>query len=174
MKKLIILFCVLMASLCQAQNTGNKNTVVTKEWNQLDEAFIALIDALVKDDKQAFKALALPYIDCIDCVGTPEFNQQGHLVTTDIFYLNVANNFTASPVYKALLSRGYTFSTVTIKDFKPKNLPRSYPNDLKLYEVWIPTYLAGELSKNSPGASHAFQFVKIDGKFKFYGFTSIP
>src|SRR5690606_36217083 len=121
-----------------------------------------------------FKAIALPYVDCIDCVGTPEFNEKGHLVTADIFYLNIANNFIQSPVYKAMAQRGYTFGTITIKDFKPIIMPRDYPKDLKLYEVWVPTYLAGQLSKNHPGTSHSFQFVKIDGKFRFYGLTSIP
>lgn len=174
MKKFYI-FCFLLSSvIALSQNRNNKNTTASTEWDKLDEVFVAVIDALVKDNKPAFKALSLPYVDCMDCVGAPEFNQQGHLVTVDIFYLNVAKNFTASPVYKALAKRGYTFGTITISDFRPKNLPRSYPKDLKLYEVWVPTYLAGELSKNSPGASHAFQFVKIDGKFRFYGFTSIP
>ena len=174
MKKAFIFFFILVGAIAMAQNKNTKNAEVTNEWDKLDEVFIKFIDALVKNDKPAVKAISLPYVDCIDCVGTPEFNEQGHLVHLDVFYLNIANNFTASPVYKGLSQRGYTFSTITIKDFKPKNMPRDYPKDLKLYEVWVPTYLAGQLSKNHPGTSHAFQFVKINGQFKFYGLTSIP
>jgi hypothetical protein len=107
-------------------------------------------------------------------VGRPEFNNEGYFVPASVFYLNIAKNFDKSPVYKAMVSRGYLFDSITIKNFKPKNVPADFPKDLVLYEVWVPTYLSGELSKNSKGASHGFQFVKIKGDFKFYGLTSIP
>lgn len=172
MKKIIVLICVLAATAGWSQKKENKTG--NTEWDKLDKTFIALIDALVKNDKAAFKTVSYPAVDCIDCIGKPEFNKEGYFVTSDVFYLNIANNFVNSPVYKALAKRGYTFSITEIKDFKPKILPRDYPNDLKLYEVWVPTYLKGELSKEHPGTSHSFQFIKINGEFKFYGLTSIP
>jgi len=174
MKKLLI-FCFLSVAVTGMAQTKNQTSKGTKsEWDKLDATFIKFIDALVKDNKAAFKAISYPAVDCIDCVGTPDFNKEGYFVTADVFYLNIANNFVNSPVYKGLAKRGYTFSISEIKDFKPKILPRDYPKDLKLYEVWVPTYLKGELSGNHPGTSHAFQFIKINGEFRFYGLTSIP
>ncbi len=113
-------------------------------------------------------------VDCIDCVGKPEFNQEGYFVTADVFFYNIAGGFTKSALYKALTNRGYTFNKAVVKGFKPKIMPRDYPEDLTLYEVWVPTYKANELSQGHPGSSHGFQFVKINGEFKFYGLTSIP
>lgn len=175
MKKIAIAICLLITCISWGQKTAGKSSKAeADEWDMLDKTFVALIDALVKNDKAAFKAVSYPAVDCIDCVGKPDFNQEGYFVTADVFYLNIANNFINSPVYKALAKRGYTFSITEIKDFKPKILPKDYPKDLKLYEVWVPTYLKGELSSNHPGTSHAFQFIQVKGEYRFYGLTSIP
>lgn len=174
MKKLV-LFCFLHLSLgLYAQNSdtakGSK-----QQWDELDEAFITFFKALENKDNAGFKKISLPVLECLDCVGKPEFNEQGNFVTADVFFINIAGGFKTSRVYKALTERGYTFSIVVIKDFKPKYMPTGYnENDLKLYEVWTPTYKPNELSKGHPGSSHGFQFVKINGKFKFYGLVSIP
>lgn len=170
-----LLCCIFICSITGfAQQTNTPVKVTKQEWDKLDKVFVALIDALVNNNTAAFNKLAYPVIDCIDCVGTPEFNNRGYFVTRDVFYLNIATNFTKSPVYKAVAKRGYTFSAILLKGYRPKYLPDDYPEDLTLYEVWIPTYLANELSKGHPGTSHAFQFVKINGEFKLFGMTSIP
>jgi len=189
MKKVAVACLLLIVSVCYAQKPAKtavkkpapakkgaaaKATPSVNEFDVLDVTFIAVIDALVKNDLRAFTALSLKEVDCIDCVGKPEFNNEGFFVDSDVFYLNIAKNFSLSPVYKALASRGYTFDKIVIKDFKPRILPKSYQGDLVLYEAWVPTYLANELSKGHKGTSHGFQFVKVDGKFKFYGLTSIP
>lgn len=174
MKKFFI-FCLLLAvGTGFSQNNVQSEKTDKSEWDALDKVFIKLIESLLQEDKNAFKTVCYGAVDCIDCVGKPEFNEAGNFVTSEVFYLNIAKNFDKSPVYKALVKRGYTFSTIIIKDFKSKYLPTNYPKDLKLYEVWIPTYLANELSEGHPGSSHAFQFVKINGEFKLYGMTSIP
>ncbi|KGO88496.1 hypothetical protein Q765_00900 [Flavobacterium rivuli WB 3.3-2 = DSM 21788] len=189
MKKVAVACCLLIVSLCYAQKPAKpavKKTTAAKpiaakptvpeknEWDDLDITFVALVDALVKNDLRAFTALSLKEVDCIDCVGKPEFNNEGFFVSADVFYLNIAKNFSLSPVYKALSTRGYTFDKITIKNFSPRVLPRNYKGDLVLYEAWVPTYLVNELSKGHKGTSHGFQFIKTDGKFKFYGLTSIP
>lgn len=173
MKKVASLLFLLIIFTATAQNAA-KQAVTKEEWDLLDKRFVSLVDALLKNDKPAFFALSLREVDCIDCVGRPEFNNEGYFVSASIFYLNIAKNFDKSPVYKAMVKRGYLFDSIIIKNLKPRNMPADSPKDLVLYEVWIPTYLAGELSKNSKGASHGFQFVKINGDFKFYGLTSIP
>jgi|GEM_PF-1438421 len=188
MKKVAVTCLLLMVTLCYAQKpakpavkkvspaktVATKTTTPENEWDELDVTFVAVIDALVKNDLRAFTALSLKEVDCIDCVGKPEFNDEGFFVGADVFYLNIAKNFSLSPVYKALSTRGYTFDKITIKNFKPRVLPRNYQGDLVLYEAWVPTYLVNELSKGHKGTSHGFQFIKTDGKFKFYGLTSIP
>jgi hypothetical protein len=174
MKRLLV-YCLIICGISSfAQQQIGAVKVTKEEWDKLDKVFQATIDAISNNNEAAFNKIAYPVIDCIDCVGTPEFNNRGYFVTRDVFYLNIAGNFTKSPVYKALVKRGYTFGAILLKGYRPKYLPDNYPEDLTLYEVWIPTYLANELSKVHPGTSHAFQFVKINGEFKLFGMTSIP
>jgi hypothetical protein len=173
MNKIALIVFFLAVFTATAQDTA-KQKITKEDWDLLDKRFVSLVDALLKNDKTAFFALSLKEVDCIDCVGRPEFNNEGYFVPATVFYLNIAKNFDTSPVYKAMVKRGYVFDSIILKGFKPKNLPKDGTKDLVLYEVWVPTYLARELSKNSKGASHGFQFVKINGDFKFYGLTSIP
>lgn len=176
MKKIAIVCFLMIFGIANAQTTPIKVAPKSNnaDFDLLDKTFASFIKALIKNDKPSFTLLSLKQVDCIDCVGKPEFNDQGYFVPSDIFYLNIAKNFNKSPVYKAILKRGYTLDVIQLKNFKPAVMPKTYPNDLTLYEVWVPTYLKDELSKGHKGASHAFQFVKINGQFKFYGLTSIP
>jgi len=185
MRKIIILALVLVTSLGWSQTKTTKNTkpaakpakatpAATNEWDDLDKTFVALVESLQKNDLAAFKAISLPGVDCIACVREHQRTGDYNFVLADVFFETVAPSFNVSPVYKAMVQRGYTFSTMTLEDYKPMTVPRDYPKDLKLYEVWVPTYLANELSKGHPGSSNGFQFIKTNGKFKFYGLVAIP
>ncbi|OYQ35669.1 hypothetical protein CHU92_10675 [Flavobacterium cyanobacteriorum] len=188
MKKPILFFFILTCTIVTAQNkrsntTADKPAVETakpanearnNDWDTLDKAFIALIDALIKGDKAKFVQLSLKEVDCVDCIGPTEITKDGAFVPAEFFFAVIGQKFTDSPVYKAMASRGYSFSTVVLKGFKPKVLPADYPDNLKLYDVWVETYRPGEFSKNHKGTSHSFRFVKVRGKFKFYGLTSLP
>jgi hypothetical protein len=189
MKNLMILFFLLLSLTAAAQTKKNttagkrpaasaekKETPESKnnDWDALDKSFIEFIDALVKGDKAKFTQLSLSDVDCVDCVGPTEITSEGAFVPSGFFFAVIGQKFTESPVYLAMAKKGYSFSSIIIKDFKPRVMPRDYPKDLKLYEVWVETYKPGEFAKNHKGTSHSFRFVKINGKFKFYGLTSIP
>lgn len=188
MKKSLLFFFLLVCTALSAQtrksNTPEKKTATaaakttadtkSNDWDELDQSFIALVDALIKGDKAKFVQLSLREVDCVDCVGPTEVTKEGAFVPAEFFFAIIGKKFTESPVYKAMASKGYSFSAVVLENFKPKVLPRDYPNNLKLYEVWVETYRPGEFAKNHKGTSHSFRFVKVNGKFKFYGLTSIP
>ena len=173
MKKLTLLILLVLSTVAGAQN--KKGTAPkTSEWDALDKVFIEVIDALVKGDKVKFTQNSLAEVDCVDCVGPTEITKYGAFVPAEFFFVVIGKKFTESPVYIAMAKRGYSFSSITLKNFKPKVMPRDYPKDLKLYEVWVETYKPGEFAKGHKGTSHSFRFVKVNGKFKFYGLTSIP
>lgn len=178
MKKLTVLFCLFVVAVASAQNAKSKpaakSNASANDWDQLDQTFIKLVDALVTNDKVKFTSLSLREVDCVDCVGPTEYQGGGAFVPAEFFLAVIGKNFTGSPVYQAMAKKGYSFSSIVIKDFKPKVLPRDYPKDLKLYEVWVETYRPNEFSKGHKGTSHSFRFVKINGKFLFYGLTSLP
>ncbi|PZR19634.1 MAG: hypothetical protein DI539_13335 [Flavobacterium psychrophilum] len=180
MKYLIIAF-ILIASPGFAQKkkpvakpaTAKPATKQATEWDELDKTFVAFIKALENKDKTTFDNIALVQVDCAECPGSGEQGDITHYVPSDVFYITVAEDFKLSPVYKALANRGYAFNSMVLKGFKPKFIrDGSDSKDLKVYEVWVPTYKPNELSKGHPGSSHAFQFVKVNGEFRFFGLTS--
>lgn len=174
MKKLGLLFTLFCVQMAFAQKPATKKQA-SNEWDELDKNFVELVDALVKGDKSKFLSLSLKEVDCVDCVGAMDLAADGTMfVPAEFFFAVIGQKFTESPVYKAMAKKGYSFSSITVKDFKPKVMPRDYPKDLKLYEVWVETYYPGEFSKVHKGTSHSFRFVKVSGKFRFYGLTSIP
>jgi hypothetical protein len=174
MKKLIVLFCLLISGFAQAQNPAPTKATSQKEWDELDKNFVALVQALEKGDKAAFLALSCKELDCVDCVGAVEAAKGAVFVPSEFFFAVISPKFNESPVYLAMAKKGYLFSSVIMEDFKPKVVPKDYPKDLKIYEVWVDTYLKDEYAKGHPGTSHSFRFIKINGKFRFYGMTSIP
>lgn len=188
MKKSILLSFLVMTAFASAQTkkattpAKPKPAVETKpdaqpkvsEWDALDKVFIQLVDALVKGDRAKFESLSMKEVDCVDCVGPTEVTKEGAFVPAGFFFAVIGKKFTESPVYQAMAKKGYSFSSIIVKDFKPHVMPKDSPRDLKLYEVWIETYKPGEFSKTHKGTSHSFRFVKVNGKFRFYGLTSIP
>jgi hypothetical protein len=176
----LLLLCNI--TFAQKPKAKTKTTATTKpvattqksasEWDDLDRTFIAFIKALENKDQPAYTALALKQVDCAECPGGGEQGAYSHFVPAEIFYITVAEDFKVSPVYKALAKRGYAFNSMILKDFKPAFLPKDAPADLKVYEVWVQTYKPDELSKGHKGTNHAFQFVKVDGNYKFFGLTS--
>ncbi|ALM48036.1 hypothetical protein AMR72_03490 [Flavobacterium psychrophilum] len=142
------------------------------EWDELDKTFVAFFKALESQNKQSFSSISLKQVDCAECPASGEAGDVTHFVPNEIFYITVASDFKKSPVYKAVTKRGYAFNSMILKDFKPEFLPKDAPEDLKVYEVWVQTYKPDELSKGHKGTSHAFQFVKVNGVFRFFGLTS--
>lgn len=158
-----------------AKSTAPQKSAATStaaEWDELDKTFIAFFKALETQNKQSFLSMSLKMVDCAECPASGEADDVTHFVAPEIFYITVASDFKKSPVYKALIKRGYAFSSMELKDFKPAFLPKDGPKDLKVYEVWVQTYKPDEVSKGHKGTSHAFQFVKVNGVFKFFGLTS--
>lgn len=181
MKYLIIAFIFIVNTIsAQTKPAVKKTTAQAKattqkipdQWEELDKTFVAFIKALETNNKEAYKAIALPQVDCVDCPGGGEQGVANNFVPSEIFFITVATDFNVSPVYKALLKRGYAFNSMVLKDFKPSFLPKDYPKDLTVYEVWVPTYKKDELSKGHQGTSHAFQFIKVNDTFRFFGLTS--
>lgn len=174
MNKLIVLFC-LLSGLSYAQNPAPVKATTQAEWDALDKNFIAVVQALEKGDKAAFLAQSCKEVDCVDCVGATEASGEGAVfVPAEFFFAVISQKFTESPVYQAMVKKGYSFSSVIVENFKPKVVPKDYPKDLKIYEVWVETYKKDEFAKGHPGTSHSFRFIKVNGKFRFYGMTSLP
>lgn len=142
----------------------------------LDKTWNTFLHAMLKKDDKKLRELSLSRIYCDFCTSpnSKATYPGGSIVLIDTFINQIYRDFLGSPLFKAIAKGRCHYSGELIPDYKPGNLPDNYGRDLYLFDVWIRTYLPGEWAKGHEGQSHAFQFVKIKGKYKFFGMTSIP
>ncbi|MFP9098336.1 hypothetical protein ACLI09_04720 [Flavobacterium sp. RHBU_24] len=169
MKQIVFIFC-LFTTFTWSQTAPAKKGA--GEWDQLDKTFISLIEALTKANEANFIALSAKQIECTECAEAGTYTGAGYYVDPYDFYDGISKSFTKSAIFKALSSRGYGFSAVTLKGLKVPYLPAATAKGLKVYDVWIDTYLPGEVSKGHPGTRHTFRFIKTGNKFVFFGLAS--
>ena len=169
MKRFAFIFC-LFTAFAFAQTTPAKKTA--GEWDELDKTFISLIESLTKANEAKFLSLSAKSIECTECAEAGTFTGAGYYVDAYDFYDGISKSFNSSAIYKALSKRGYEFSAATLKGLRPPYLPASTAKGLKVYDVWVNTYLPGEISKDHKGTRHSFRFIKVGGKFVFFGLAS--
>jgi hypothetical protein len=170
MERFVFIFC-LLTTFAYSQSTTAKKT--PGEWDQLDKTFISLIEALTKADEAKFISLSAKQIECAECAEAGTYTGAGYYVEAYDFYDGISKAFTKSAIFKALSVRGYGFSAATFKGLKPPYMTASAAKGLKVYDVWVDTYLPDEVSKGHPGTRHTFRFIKVGGKFIFFGLSSM-
>lgn len=165
MKKLVYFLIFMFSVTAIAQAPAQK----ASEWDVLDQTFIKLIGSITKKQKPVFLQIALSNVECSDCPEVDGYTKDGALLPASTFYDQIAGYFSQSAIYKSLASKGYTFASGVIKNYKAPTAPAGAAKDLKVYDVWVHTYMPGQISKDHKGGSHAFRFIKKDGKFRFFG-----
>jgi len=134
------------------------------------------VESINKKEIDQIKRISLELIDCSLCI-TRDYNDgppSDYIIAIDTFINLAFQDFIDSPLFRAIKTRGFTFSERFIPDIHPRNLPKTYDKDLVIYEAWVQTYEPNEWAIGHEGQSHCFQFVKINGEFKFYGLDSVP
>ena len=169
---LITLFFFISLSIkAQDESETEFKKITTEDSIAVNNAFIKLLKTVESKQEKEFLALTLNKVECNNCVDSSDMV---NFVSNKDLYNNQFKAFENSAVYKALKKRGYHISSMEVKNYKPKNLPKSYPKDLILFEVWTNTYLPNEWAEGHEGQSNSFQFVKIGNEYKLYGLSSIP
>jgi len=153
------------------------------EWKRINKSdslglrrtWTVFLDALESKQNEIIRENSLHEISC-DLCRNPDaaYDPTKDFVPIDTFLNQTNRSFLNSPLYKAIKTRDVIFSIRTIPDYHPENVPKTDSQDFRLYEIWVITYLPDEWAKGHEGQSHAFQFLKIKDKFKFYGLTSVP
>lgn len=153
--------------------SANDSFTVSKEDSiLLDNALVQLVESIEADKMLVVKGLSAEKIYCVMCVWEIDKKQAMHhsyMVPIDSFIKRWHNDFAQSPVLKQYHKRGYSLSILPAEQYAPES--KDAPD---IYEAWIQTYLPDEMMPGHKGWRQAFQFVKVDGKFKFSGFDSVP
>jgi hypothetical protein len=170
---LILLFIVLTKlSYGQSEYEPQLRKLSKADSVVLAETFLEFVKAIELKDERKIIALSLDSINCNLCLTND--HPKDNIIPIETFINQTFRSFVSSQLYKAIKNNRLQLSIGIIKNFKPKNVPFNFPKDLKLYEVWVQTYLPNEWVKGHEGQSHTFEFIKVDGLFKFYGLSSIP
>lgn len=118
---------------------------------------------------KVLKRLSLQQVYCQPCAiqaGT------GDLVTADAFIKHSLANLPKTKLWQAVKTGKHLMVTEQIKNYKPLNLN---VNDsmLEVYDMWYVTKGDPDKIKGYESQRYAFQFVKQNGEYKFFGLTAV-
>lgn len=119
-------------------------------------------------------SLKLVYCDLFENQDDPKTLYKDSYLPINTFLKQFFHHMPHSKLWLVVKTKKNHFGIQELQDFHPTNIKHQKTKSLLIYEVWYVTWEPNELQKGHEGQTHAFQFVKIDGNFKFYGMTSIP
>ncbi len=119
-------------------------------------------------DTRALHHLSLKQVECdLSLVTKPHNIERGmRYISIDTFLVKAYKNLAESKFWHV---QGHTVKHVYLPNLKLKK-----GEILKIYQVWydVPGYNQ-EKSYNT-GTLYAFEFVRVNKEFKFFGFTNLP
>ena len=176
MRNLLLVFVfTLVSSIAFAQQDGEMKFLEMDKADsiEIDKTFKKFIGAIENKDAETIKRISLSEIDC-DLCSDRKYPKKDYYIPIKKFIKQAFKTYVDSPLAQAVKTRGYRSIVRFIPNSKPQILPSNFGNDLTIYELYVQTYKPNEWMLGHEGQSHAFQFVKVNGEFKFYGMTSIP
>ena len=141
----------------------------------LSLSWIKFKKALLINDSPALHRLSLPLLDCdLYQEADPNKLPKDNFMPIDTFIKQFTYHMPDSKLWSVVKTKKKRLRVENAIDFHPRNVKHQKSKSLMIYEVWYTTWEPDELQKGHEGQAHAFEFVKINGEFKFYGITSIP
>jgi hypothetical protein len=128
------------------------------------------VRALSNKNVRTIKKLSLNQVYCQPCAiqaGT------GDLVTADAFAKNMLTYLPKTKLWNSIKTSKHLIVTEQIKKYKPLNLNVPDNKPLEVYDVWYVTKGTSDKIKGFESQRYAFQFVKQQGKYKFFGLTAV-
>ncbi|MGZ3813230.1 MAG: hypothetical protein ACXVB0_15650 [Mucilaginibacter sp.] len=132
-----------------------KNSLTTKNIQELHKLSLKHVYCDLFEPMDATKPARDPYI---------------HI---DTFLKQFFRQMHNSKLWLVVKTKKYHMGVEHEENPRPPN-KTSIERTLKIYEIWYVTWEPNELAKGHEGQTHAFQFIKVHNRFKFYGMTSVP
>ena len=141
---------------------------------ELSNVWAKFKHALEIKDIQILHRLSLPSIDCDLFQPMDTRPEQNPNISIDTFLNEFYERFPDFKLWRAVKTKKYHMTTEPAIYSGQINIKSKRNKSLMLYYIWYLVFEPNEVAKGYEGQSEAFQFMKINGKFKFYGMTSIP
>jgi len=166
----MLLLCIsaMLYSSCGQQMKMVKTPVadsvaVAGVWKQY-------IKALSSKNIKTLKRLSLNQVYCQPCA--IQAGTDYGLVNTDAFIKNMLYNLPKTKLWAAIKTNKQRILTERIKNYHPQNMKLNNDATLELYDVWYVTREADKI-KGFESQRYAFQFVKEQGQYRFFGLTAV-
>lgn len=170
MQKLFLCFFILLSvGTVHAQHPR----ISEKDSVELMQVWLPFQKALIAYDTEKVRAMSLKKLDCLACAQTditPEWGQ-GYAVDT---FFNCMRAFRADERLLGILKGVPTGVMVLEHERKPLTYKLKRNEKFRVYSVRYVIYKPNEFIQGHEGAAIFFDFVKINGRFVFYGYWTNP
>jgi len=168
--KTILLFLLLSTSNIFGQ-IYITDTLSATDSTDLELVWRKFTKYFLQKDTSNLRNESLKLSACAICLELTEPTDD-YYVPIDTFLFQAFRKFPNSELWIVLNTTSHYFSIKHFPDFQPKSLPNKEETPIDIYEVSITTNKPLEWLYNYNGTVHYFDFVKINGQYKFYGFAS--
>lgn len=128
--------------------------------------------AIEEKDSQKIKAMSLDSVICSLCEGLTEDYYENNMESIDSFIAACNRSLPDTALYVKMKRNDYEISATRYPDIKLSNFQLKANDSLTIYQVRFRTIIDRGRDYDRRGYGHTFQFVKIDGQFRFYGMDS--
>lgn len=165
---LVLSLAALLFSSCGQQmkmvkTPATDSVAVAGVWKQY-------VKALSAKNTRTLKKLSLQQVYCQPCA--IQAGTDYDLISADAFIKNMLYNLPKTKLWTAIKTNKHRIITERIKNYHPQNLQLNNDAILELYDVWYVTRDADKI-KGFESQRYAFQFVKEQGQYRFFGLTAV-
>lgn len=134
---------------------------------QLVNTFYKLIDAFKRRDTVLIRRMSLSNVYCSVCEEPPRSDYENNIETLDSFIVSVNKYFPFTQLMLEIENKVHHVSAIKINSKEPENYQIGQKGKFIIYKVSFITI--SDFGKNRIMQSHDFEFIKVDGEYKFYG-----
>lgn len=140
------------------------------ESKKLITSWLQFLNAINSRDSQELKRLSLDSVICSVCEGFESQHFYNDVEPIDSFIRSSFKNLKESQLWEKLKSEKFEIHVAKYPDRKPLHFRLPNNESLIIYTIGYKMITTFENSKYQQ--YHSFEFVKVNGEFKFYGMRS--
>ena len=168
---------VLITFLITVSCGQNKTTVKRKTENDIEKTWGQFLNTVQTANKQVFKKISNSKINCYYCIENTVIEQEELAVfreTDTLWYDKIYDDLVYIPIDRFIKDDfDIIFDASFLKILKEKEpkFSKNRIDGIDYYEILVTTTEPTEFHE---GGQHSFQFIEIDGLWKFNEIGTIP
>jgi len=173
MRLVLVTFLLCLSTRLFAQEE-KRLKLTYKDSIELNKVWLRYKHALESKDIHSLHQLSYKTIHCDRFEPENSSFTKDPNLPLDTFLNRFYHVFPNFKLWRVIKTKKYHMSIDKASNWVLPNIKFQREKSLMVYNIWYLVFEPNEISKGDEGLSEAFQFMKINGKFKLYGLTSIP